>query len=182
MVNLSRKNGDRASRLELIGRVQIVQDDHQRTRCAGFAQEAGEGIEQHEPRLLSVRRGGAFKLRKRCSKLGDQLREERCPAPEQIAELGGIDAGGELSQHARPRPQTGRATAVPAPAPGDRRLLAAGRAVARQPQQELMDEARLPDPSFPGDQQQAALTTRGPRKRGLKGRKLALAVEEWRAL
>ena len=93
---LTRDEQQRQQR-ELIGGVEIVEHDHQRTFIARAAQEPRERVEQYEARLLGVERRLAFELRERVVQLGNDRREHGRRRAKLVAQGLRVSTGEQLA-------------------------------------------------------------------------------------
>ena len=73
-----------------VGRVQIVQDEHDRPALGGVAQELGGRVEQAKARALGVQRGRLRQVGEALAQLGHQLGELAAPAPSCARSAAGI--------------------------------------------------------------------------------------------
>jgi hypothetical protein len=133
-----------------VGGVEVVERDDERLLLAGRLEEAGDGVEQGEPRVvrLQVRRG--LQVGQPLGDARHDLGEVAGARPEPARELAGRHRTGERADRLHPRP-VGRGSAVlPAASPGNHRA-GAGRGAGRP-----LDESRLPDARLAADEERPA--------------------------
>ena len=145
--DLAREEQQRQQR-QLIRGVHVVQHDDQRLPVGAPAQEAREGVEQHEPRLLGVELELVAQLRQRVAELGHHLREPGRSDAQIDPQLVGVAASDQRPDDRDPRPHGRGAAAVPAPSPGDLELWA-GRLRLRAGAASSVTSRVLPIPASP---------------------------------
>ena len=166
--------GDEPQRQQrrLVGGMQIVEHEHERTVDRGVAQEDRDRVEEAEAGALRLERRGRRKIGEALAQLGDYLRKIRRASGELSGErvvVGLLHAG---PQRLRPGPIGRRAARLPAAADDD-----PGAAGVRLRCERLREPA-LADARLAGQEQQAATAGKGTVQAVEELRELGAASDE----
>src|SRR6266508_3388331 len=134
-----------------VRRVEVVENEDERLRERGGAEERGCRLEESEARSFRVAHGRLRKLTVELVQLGKDLREVGRASAELAAERLWIGASRVRTKRLNPGPVGGGATRLPAASHEH------FRPPLPRPPCELLDEAALADSRLPADQDEAAL-------------------------
>ena len=154
-----------------VGGVQVVEEHDQRLARRRVAQEDRDGVEEGEAGLLGleVARLGQVEA---LAKLGRELGHPARAGAELRTQGVVVAVGGEGAHDLHPRPERGRAAAVPAARPRDAMAVARGALTQRGGQ------ARLADAGLAREQDEAAAAGRRLLERGVQIGQLPRASEK----
>ena len=146
-----------------VGGVEVVEEHDERLARRGVAQEDGDGVEEREARLLGLEVAGLGQVQA-LAQLGRELGHPARAGAELGAQRVVVAVGRDRAHDLHPRPEGGRAAAVPAARPRD--AVAVGRGALA----ERRGQARLADAGLAGEQDQAAVAGRRLLERRRRGR------------
>jgi hypothetical protein len=155
-----------------VGRVQVVQDEHERAILSRAAQEVGGSLEEAE--------AGAFRLELRrlgqageeLAQLRQELRELRRSRAQLRPQRWGLRLADADAQRLHPRPEGGSAARLPAAADED------ARAPCSRPAEQLVREPALADTGLPDEQKEASMAGKGVVEAHQQLFEFALAADE----
>ena len=124
-----------------VGGVEVVEEHDEGPARSGVAQEHGDGVEEREAGLLGLEVAGLGQL-EALAQLGGELGHPARSGTELDAQRVVVAVGGDRAHDLHPRPERGRAAAVPSARPGDAVALG-GRALAQGGGQARLADARL---------------------------------------
>ena len=154
-----------------VGGVQVVEEHDQRLARRRVAQEDRDGVEEREAGLLGLEVAGLGQV-EALAQLGRELGHPARAGAELRTQGVVVAVGGERAHDLHPRPERGRAAAVPAARPRD--AMAVGRGALAQ----RGGQARLADAGLAGEQDEAAAAGRRLLERGVQIGQLPRASEK----
>ena len=154
-----------------VGGVEVVEEHDQRLARGGVAQEDGDGVEEREARLLGLEVAGLGQVQA-LAQLGRELGHPARAGAELGAQGVVVAVGRERAHDLHPRPEGGRAAAVPAARPRD--AMAVGRGALAQ----RGGQAGLADAGLAREQHEAAVPGRRLLERRVEIGQLAGAPEK----
>ena len=151
--------------------MEVVEEHDERLARRGVAQEDGDGVEEREARLLGLEVAGLGQVQA-LAQLGGELGHPARAGAELGAQRVVVAVGRDRAHDLHPRPEGGRAAAVPAARPRD--AVAVGRRALAQ----RRGQARLADARLAREQHEAAAPGRRLLEHRVEVRELARAPEE----